>query len=269
MTSPVIAELGPTSDYTRVAHIYDSTRNVPETVLRQCYERARRAGLLPQSGLVLDAGCGTGQASLVLAEMGFEVLGYDATPAMVAIATHRAEGKSARYAVGDVRELPEPAERFDAAVVAKLFQHVGGWQRGVAEIVRVLRPGACVLLVDERGAKNPVRETFARFLAESGHASGLPGSRDPASIAAAFIASGCRKEEFDGSGLNWPASLRIGDALEQLGQRVSAEFWSVPDDVYEHLLARTASWADQQPGRRDATPMMEPYLSVEVFRKPS
>jgi SAM-dependent methyltransferase len=262
-------DLGPRSDYRRVAHLYDATRNVPPAILRLCFERARDAGLLPPSGLILDAGCGTGQASLPLLPLGYRVRGYDATPAMVAVAAAKAAGLPAEYRVGDVRRLPEPDSAFDGAVVAKLFQHVGNWQTGVREIVRVLKPGACVLLLDERGPKNPVREHFAGRLKAAGIVPQLPGTRDPAEIAAAFAAEGCRSEPFDASGLSWEAESPLGDGLDQLRDRLSAEFWSVDDGAYEEALAATAACVDAQPGGRQAGARINPHLSVVVFRRPA
>jgi ubiquinone/menaquinone biosynthesis C-methylase UbiE len=261
--------LGPTSDYTRVAQVYDRTRNVPGDVLRDCFLRACAAGLLPAAGLILDAGCGTGQASQPLPGLGFEVRGYDATPAMVAIATAKCKGTNARYLVADVRRLPEPDRTFDGAVAAKLFQHVGDWRLGVCEIVRVLKPGACVFVLDERGPKNPVREAFAQRLKHAGVSPHLPGSRDAREIAAAFVEEGCRSEPFDAAGLTWNVEFRFGDALAQLRDRLSAEFWSVPDAEYQRALAAAAAAVNAQPQGEKTMAVIEPHLSVAVFRCPT
>ena len=260
-------DLGPRSDYGRVAHLYDATRNVPPDILRRCFERARESGLLPAAGLILDAGCGTGQASLPLLPLGYRVRGYDATPAMVAVAVAKSAGAQASYRVGDVRLLPEPDAAFDGAVVAKLFQHVGNWQAGVREIVRVLKPGACAFLLDERGPNNPVREHFAATLKAAGIAPSLPGTRDPAEIAAAFGDEGCRAEDLDASGLTWEAESRLGDALDQLRDRLSAEFWAVDEAEYRRALAASTAWVDAQPGGRAARATTRPHLSVAVFRR--
>lgn len=262
-------DLGFRSDYTRVAHLYDRTRNIPPGILRACYERARAAALMPALGLILDAGCGTGQASLPLLDLGHAVRGYDATPAMVAIAVAKTAGTQAQFRVGDVRRLPEPDETFDGAVVAKLFQHVGKWQAGIREVVRVLKPGACAFLLDERGPKNPVREHFAARLKEVGISPRLPGTRDAAEVASAFENEGCRAEPFETSGLSWRAQSRLGDALDQLRHRLSAEFWSIEKADYEDALNATTAWVEAQPGGREAGAAVEPHLSVFVFRKPA
>ncbi|ABU82370.1 class I SAM-dependent methyltransferase [Ignicoccus hospitalis] len=75
-----------------------------------------------RSGLVLDAGCGTGRITVGLAEYGYEVLGIDISPKFVEEANERiaragVENK-ARCVVGDLRRLPEVVKdlRFDAVV---------------------------------------------------------------------------------------------------------------------------------------------------------
>jgi SAM-dependent methyltransferase len=45
--------------------------------------------LLPPGGLILDAGCGTGRDSAVFVQRGFQVLAFDASKAMVDIASKR------------------------------------------------------------------------------------------------------------------------------------------------------------------------------------
>ena len=97
-----------TSNFSPIADRYDATREIPSAQLGACYERLVRQGLLPVEGTIVDAGCGTGQISLTLAELGYEVRGYDVSATMVKIAQAkcRAEWK-ASYAVADVRSLPE------------------------------------------------------------------------------------------------------------------------------------------------------------------
>jgi hypothetical protein len=137
---------------------------------------------------------------------------------------------------------------------------------GVQEIVRVLQPEACIFVIDEKGPKNPIRERFAKALQEAGIVPRLPGTRDSDEVATAFLRAGCRAETLDVSGLRWTATFRSGDALDQLRDRLSAEFWSVADDDYERALAATLSWVEAQPGGREAGGVIEPHLSVSVFR---
>jgi SAM-dependent methyltransferase len=70
-------------------------------------EQFRRRGILPGTHL-LDAGCGTGSYSIILAEKGFVVTGFDASEALIAEAkrkTGEAAGRT-NFLVGDILSLP-------------------------------------------------------------------------------------------------------------------------------------------------------------------
>jgi ubiquinone/menaquinone biosynthesis C-methylase UbiE len=262
-----------TSNFSPIAGRYDATREIPSAQLRACYERLVRLGLLPAEGTIMDAGCGTGQISLTLAELGYEVRGYDVSEAMVAIAQAkcRAEWKAC-YGVADVRSLPEPDGTCDAVVLSKLLQHVEDWQSACRELLRVLRPGGCVIELNDRGAfGNSVRKHFARCADALGRMQryvGLdPHDREP--LRAFLVAQGCEAVSVDTTDLSWKKAISYGEALDQLQERLFAEFWYLPDDAYECILADTAHWVDGQPEGRRKIELLAPYLSLQVFRKPA
>ena len=87
---------------------------------------------------VLEVGPGPGELSERLTrELGVTVVAIDSSERMVELA--RSRGVDAR--LGDVQALDLPAESFDCAVAAWMLYHVPDLERGLAEIVRVLRPG--------------------------------------------------------------------------------------------------------------------------------
>jgi SAM-dependent methyltransferase len=87
---------------------------------------------------VLEVGCGWGElAAWIAQDTGAEVIATDLSPRMVELA--RSRGVDAR--VADVQELPFDDGSFDAVVAAWMLYHVPDLDRGLAEIVRVLRPG--------------------------------------------------------------------------------------------------------------------------------
>jgi SAM-dependent methyltransferase len=77
-------------------------------------------------GVVLDAGCGAGEHTIHLANLGYDVLGVDFSPAAVELARANAEAKgvNARFDVVDALRLPAEA-RYDTVVDSALF-HVFG-----------------------------------------------------------------------------------------------------------------------------------------------
>lgn len=265
------SERGATSNFSQIAFRYDATREVPETQMNACYERLVSRGVLPTKGLILDAGCGTGQISLVLAQMGYEVQGYDVSPEMVAIAQSKSRPAwRARYAVADVRSLPENDHAFDAIIVSKLFQHVQDWKEACLELLRVLRPGACLVELNDRGAfGNSVRKHFASRADALGYTERYVGldPHERAPLAVFLIAHGCERIAIDLTDLKWNKSIAYGDALRELRERLFAEFWYLPVDAYQQILDDTSRWVDEQPEGRNKLQLMTPFLSAEVFRK--
>jgi SAM-dependent methyltransferase len=264
---------GLTRDFSPIAARYDATRGLPENILLTCYDRLNEGGLFPRQGTILDAGCGTGQLSLPLAARGSEVHGIDISQEMVGIAQSKARPDwRAHYQAGDVRDLPYADGRFDAVVVSKLFQHIEDWPAACRELIRVARPGAPIVQINERGAfGNSVR----RFFAERAEEIGFPGRHiglNPHSEAEidAFMASqGCRVTSLDMSDLRWEVALAYGEAVERLRERLFAEFWCLPAAIYDCVLADTTVWVDTQPEGRKTVERLKPYLVVEVFRTPS
>lgn len=97
---------------------------------------------------VLDACCGTGRLVALLKRAGFSALGADASPAMLARARRNAH--PAAVARMDVRKLAFPDASFDAAVICfALHENTEPDRLAMGrELVRVLRPGGALLLVD-------------------------------------------------------------------------------------------------------------------------
>ena len=96
-------------------------------------------------GDVLDAPCGYGRHSIVLARAGYRVVGADRSSVLLEEARRRAgEGEWPQWVQADHRELPFEDASFDAAL--NLFSALGyrgeeGDRRTLAELRRVLRPG--------------------------------------------------------------------------------------------------------------------------------
>src|SRR5690606_32773514 len=59
------------------------------------------------SGLIVDLGCGSGITAAALVDAGYDVLGVDASPDMIALARRTAPG--ARFAVGSAHAVRLPA----------------------------------------------------------------------------------------------------------------------------------------------------------------
>ncbi len=103
------------------------------------------------SDTVLDVGCGTGDDLRKLADMvgpTGRVVGVDSSETMVREARARTEGLPVECRVGDAHHLEFAANTFDACRSELVFQHLEEPQQAFAELVRVARPGARIVVFD-------------------------------------------------------------------------------------------------------------------------
>lgn len=103
--------------------------------------------LAPAPGLQwIDVGCGNGAfTELVMQRYApLEAQGVDPSEGQITYARTRAAAQGASFQLGDAMALPFDAGRFDAAVMALVIFFVPEPARGVAEMVRVVRPGGSV-----------------------------------------------------------------------------------------------------------------------------
>lgn len=105
----------------------------------------------PQPGQsYLDVGCGNGAAPIYIArKFQLEVTGVDVDPEQIALAQASSQGmKNIRFLALDSRELHFADGEFDIVFTNKVMHHITGWQKAVAEMARVLRPGGYLIYAD-------------------------------------------------------------------------------------------------------------------------
>jgi SAM-dependent methyltransferase len=92
---------------------------------------------------VLNGGAGQGTFSRRLAELGFEVTSTDVSPEAVELLRERTPGEVLE---ADLTSLPFEDERFDAAVLGEVLEHIEDDRGALAEVARVLRPQGVLAL---------------------------------------------------------------------------------------------------------------------------
>lgn len=104
---------------------------------------------------VVDIGCGPGVAARRAAAAGARsVVGLDPAPVMLRVARVagllRRGGAAPRYRVGAAEALPLPDASASVAWSLSTVHHWPDLDAGIAEVVRVLRPGGRFLAVEHR-----------------------------------------------------------------------------------------------------------------------
>lgn len=134
------------SFFGRVAGEWDDLRN---ELFGVGFTSRALLGLLDPSWTVIDAGCGTGNASELLAPFVSRVIAVDENPAMLSAARKRLGGRSnVEFVRGSLEAMPLESGSADAAVCVLVLHHVTDPGPALAEMRRALRPGGVALVVD-------------------------------------------------------------------------------------------------------------------------
>lgn len=171
-------------------------------------------GRLPPS-VVLDAACGTGRYSDLLARRGHRVVGVDASEDMLAKA--RPKVPQAEFRAGDLEALPLEDESVDAAVCALALVHLAEIEGAVRELARVLRPGGRLVISDVHPflillgwqAQFRTANGGAGFMRIHPH---LPSDYCAAALAASLRVAACYEPRLTPEAAVTPAAERLPEA---------------------------------------------------------
>lgn len=114
---------------------------------------------------ILEVGCGAGYGiePIYRSFKPKEYFAFDISQKMVSLSTAKVKKKKLPVNVflGDVKEIKLPSKKFDIVFVFTVLHHVEGWQNGLKEINRVLKPKG-LLLINEINSRS--LSWFERYL---------------------------------------------------------------------------------------------------------
>jgi len=214
--------------FDRIAGVYDLMNTAMTAGLHHRW-RARAADLarLGPGDRALDVATGTGDLALVLAARvapDGEVLGSDFAEGMLDRARAKAqalpEARRPRFEWADAMALPYPDDSFDAATVGFGARNFGDLARGLSEMVRVVRPGGSVVVLEITSPTRPPLAQFYglwfdRLVPALGAAAGRVAARAPRDGGAAGIAGAY--SYLPSSVKRFPAPPALAAELERTG----------------------------------------------------
>ena len=104
-----------------------------------------------KSGIkVLDAGCGEGTLSIMMAQKGAIVTAFDLSEPNISASRRYAlenkVGDKIEFLIGDAEKLPFPDNSFDLVVSSHVLEHVPDFNKGLSEVMRVTKKRAVIAI---------------------------------------------------------------------------------------------------------------------------
>jgi ubiquinone/menaquinone biosynthesis C-methylase UbiE len=117
----------------------------PESSLHLVQSCVELAGF-ERGARIADLGCGSGVFTNLLHELGFNPVGLDISPKLIARA--RKKYPSVEFLEGDAEHLPFPPASLDGVLLSGLVHHFPDPSTCASEVFRVLRPGGAFVAFD-------------------------------------------------------------------------------------------------------------------------
>jgi demethylmenaquinone methyltransferase / 2-methoxy-6-polyprenyl-1,4-benzoquinol methylase len=142
--------------FAAIAGRYDLLNDLQSFGLhRRWKHRVAELAAVQPGSRALDLCCGTGDIAFALARHGAAVTGLDFSGKMLEIAETRNKkpdpktgARNPTFMLGDAQQIPFPDATFDAVTVGYGLRNLASWEAGLAEMQRVAKPGARLVVLD-------------------------------------------------------------------------------------------------------------------------
>jgi ubiquinone/menaquinone biosynthesis C-methylase UbiE len=128
--------------YDNIAHIYDQTRWLTESVAEEVADFILELVDAKAETSFLEPGIGTGLNVIPFVRRGYSVTGIDASQAMLEQLKQKLQKipQNLNLIHGDASQLPFKDESFDVVLTVHMIHTVANWQVFLDEVERVLKP---------------------------------------------------------------------------------------------------------------------------------
>jgi SAM-dependent methyltransferase len=211
--------------FDRVAERYDSTRGLPDEVMKVVIAAFEK--IMSRDTLVLDAGVGTGRFALPLQERGFEVVGLDVASKMLLKAREKGVQNLCR---GDLCSLPFMDSSFQFTMSVHVLHLIKNWRCALSEIGRVTTDEfLSILSLKENSPAQEVRKVYEEACGQLGYEVRHVGMRErelpdilhPDSYKDIIV---------------YEHTMDVESLVEGFQERLFSNLWSVPEDIHEQAM---------------------------------
>jgi SAM-dependent methyltransferase len=251
--------------FDRAAGDYDATRGFPPGVEDRVAALVAGAGGLGPGARLLEVGVGTGRIALPLARRGIRVAGVDLSRPMLGRLLEKRAGLPVDPVRADAARLPFADASLDAALGVHVFHLIPRWREVLAELARVLRPGAPLL---HGGDVQRLEDLWRRWREEEA-ALGV----EHVGVARSRIETFLDEEGWHLVGeprrLAFSRPLHLAQAVQRLEQRCWSRTWRLDDARLAKLVDRVRRGLEERFGDLDRTVEAESGFWVRAYLPPA
>lgn len=161
-----------------IARSYDLANDAMTLGMHRVWRKAlckAASEATPRNGALLDVATGTGDVLLGLLGLRNDLAlhGLDPSAQMLRVADEKlstahlqANGETPRLMQGDATALPFPDASFDTVTISWGIRNVKPFQNGLREMLRVLRPGGTLLVLESGRPEAPLMRRFYQTYAK-------------------------------------------------------------------------------------------------------
>lgn len=252
----------------RVAGIYDLQRVHPADVSPQIGRTI--ADYVGQGAHMLEIGIGTGRIALPVVKAGCQVVGIDLSAQMLEYVASQEGNDDTQplYALqSDMHHLPFPDNSFDAVMAIHVLHLAKDWQVVMKEIARVLKPDGLFIQgkdwIDPASVVGQLRDTLRmRVVAMAPHM--MPPAAQVSKADLIKQLGGRETEEKVAA--EWVLQVSANDRLRDVENRMDAESWILPDDLFDAVLNQLREYAAETWEDLDAKQPVTRRFVLEVTR---
>ena len=159
-------------DFDKIACTYDRLNRVMTFGLDRCWRRraVREFSILNSQFSILDVACGTGDMCVELLKRGCTVTGVDLSERMLEIARKKTASANSQFSIlnsqfqkANAEALPFAEGEFDAVTCAFGVRNFVHLEQGLNEMLRVLKPGGRMVILELATPDNPLLKPFYNF----------------------------------------------------------------------------------------------------------
>ncbi|MBL8163390.1 MAG: class I SAM-dependent methyltransferase [Anaerolineae bacterium] len=253
--------------FDRAAEYYDETRGYPPGADTAVSALIAQAGRFAPHSSILEVGIGTGRVSLPLAPHVGSITGIDLSRPMMGKLRKKQNGEPIMLVEGDATRLPFAAQQFDGAVASHIFHLIPAWQQALAEVGRVLKPGAALISIwaDEHNTFATLWDAWNRVVPHNPErVAGVDWRKQPN-----FIQDAGWQPMGDKLQHRYERTITPGTFMDQVRRRVWSMCWRFSDDdMAVGIPAMEAAIAEHY-GSMDTIIHLDARIYVQAYLPPA